>query len=249
MSARPRTLIVLATAILLIVVAVAGFRWLTRTEPIDGEAVAPGSAVILIPGYGGGADSLASLADHLRAAGRYVVIADIGDGHGDLRGYGAQVARTARGLVADGSASVDLVGYSEGGLIARAAVEADPSAFARVATIASPHAGTSIAGLGAILADQSTCPLACQQMAPDSDFLGSLRPPGDPTRWLSVYSAGDDVIRPPESSDLEGATNAELTATCGTSALDHGGVVRSPATWTLVTGFLSTGQLPSCSST
>jgi triacylglycerol lipase len=249
MSVRPRTLAVVLLIIASCVLAVLGYRWLTRPHTVDGQGVPGSGAVILIPGYGGGADALAGLATRLRATGREVVITSLGDEHGDLRGYGAQVAQLAADLRAKGAPSVDLVGYSAGGLIARAAVEADPLAIGRVVTIATPHAGTAIAGLGAMLADASSCPLACRQMAPDSEFLSSLAQPGDPTRWLSAYSATDDVVRPPESSELDGATNVEVTAACATGSLDHGTVVRSPATWTLVAGFLASGQVPVCSST
>ena len=54
----------------LLVVGIVGFRWLTRAETVDGSAPTPATAVVLIPGYGGGADGLAGLADHLRATGR-----------------------------------------------------------------------------------------------------------------------------------------------------------------------------------
>ena len=228
----------------LLAVGIVGFRWLTRPATVDGSAPTPASAAILIPGYGGGDAGLAGLADQLRGTGRQVVIADIGDGRGDLSAYGRQVSQLAAALVADGAPSVDLVGYSAGGLIARAAVEANPAVIGRVATIASPHNGTAIAGLGAMLADESSCPLACRQMAPSSEFIGALRQPGDASRWLSAFTASDEVIRPADSSELDGATNVDVSAACGTGALDHGSIIRSPATWTMVSGFLSSGEIP-----
>lgn len=228
----------------LLVVGMVGFRWLTRAETVDGSAPRPAAVAILIPGYGGGAAGLAGLADYLRATGREVVIADIGDGRGDLSAYGGQVSQLASALVSDGASGVDLVGYSAGGLIARAAVEANPAIIARVATIASPHNGTAIAGLGAMLADETSCPLACRQLAPESEFLGALRQPRDPGRWLSVFTPADEVVRPADSSELGGATNVDVTAACGTGALDHGGIIRSSATWALVSGFLSSGEVP-----
>lgn len=244
MTGRSRPLLGVIAVVAAIVLGIAGFRWLTGAETVDGTASTPGSAAILIPGYGGGSGGLAGLADYLRASGRDVVIADIGDGRGDLNAYGVQVSQVAAGLVADGATSVDLVGYSAGGLIARAALEADPALIGRVATIASPHNGTAIAGLGAMLADESSCPLACRQMAPSSEFLGRLRQPGDASRWLSVFSVDDEVVRPAESSDLDGATNVEVTSTCTTGPLDHGTIARSDATWAVVAGFLATGEPP-----
>lgn len=244
MTTRARSLLIVIAVVGVVVLAVVGFRWLNRADTIDGTATTPASAVILIPGYGGGAGGLTGLADHLRATGREVVVADIGDGRGDLVAYGSRVSQLAAGLTADGAAGVDLVGYSAGGLVARAAVAADPSLISRVATIASPHDGTAIAGLGAMLADESSCPLACRQMAPSSEFLSMLRPPGDPSRWLSVFTIDDEVVRPVESSRLEGATTIEVTSACMTGSLDHGTIVTSDATWALVAGFLATGEAP-----
>jgi pimeloyl-ACP methyl ester carboxylesterase len=244
MTGSSRRLLVAVALLGVLVVVVAGARWLNRPETVDGQGPTPASAVILIPGYGGGADGLSGLAGYLRDSGREVLIADIGDGRGDLRAYGAQVSQLARDLVAGGAPAVDLVGYSAGGLIARAAVEADPTVIARVATVGSPHQGTAIAGLGAMLADASSCPLACRQLAPESEFLETLRQPGDAGRWLSAYSADDEVVRPADSSALDGAANVEVTSACTTGALDHGAIVRSAATWQVVAGFLATGEVP-----
>lgn len=243
MTTRARSLLVVAL-VGIVVLALVGFRWLNRADTIDGTAATPASAAILIPGYGGGTGGLTGLADHLRATGREVVVAEIGDGRGDLREYGERVSMLARDLVANGATAVDLVGYSAGGLVARAAVESDPGVIARVATIASPHNGTAIAGLGAMLADETSCPLACRQLAPESEFLSTLRQPGDPTRWLSAFTPADEVVRPADSSELDGATNVDVTTACDTGALDHGGIVRSSATWAVVSGFLSSGEIP-----
>lgn len=244
MTIGRRGLVTALVVVGLLIAALAGFRWLTRAETVDASAPTPASTVILIPGYGGGAGALTGLADHLRASGREVVIADIGDGHGDLSAYGLQVSQQAAALVAGGAQGVDLVGYSAGGLIARAAVEEDPALIGRVATIASPHHGTAIAGLGAMFAGDSSCPLACRQMAPESEFLAMLHEPGDPRRWLSAFTVADEVVRPADSSELDGATNVEVTATCGTGTLDHGSIVRSPATWAVVSAFLTSGEIP-----
>ena len=134
-----------------------------------------------------------------------------------------------------------------GGLVARAAAADSPRAVRRVATIATPHSGTTLAGLGAFLGNATNCPTACQQMAPGSDFLAALPVASDPGRWLSAWSADDEVVRPAESSELTGATNVEVTGRCGTGPLDHGDVVASAQTWELVAAFLATGRpSPAC---
>lgn len=225
-----------------------GWRWLDRPPTTELAAPDISGTVILIPGYGGGSGGLQGLAGYLQAQGRPVVIADIGDGTGDIVGYGGSVAAMASALIAQGAPSVDLVGYSMGGLVARSAAAANPQAIRRVATIASPHDGTQLAGLGTFLGGGSNCPTACQQMAPGSDFLEALPVASDERRWLSAWSADDDVVRPADASELPGATNVEVMAACGTGSLDHGGVVQAAATWDLVSTFLATGTVaPACS--
>jgi pimeloyl-ACP methyl ester carboxylesterase len=244
---RGRGLLVLIAVLLVAVLGVVVWRWLDRPPTTALAAADVPGTVILIPGYGGGAGGLQGLAGHLQAQGRTVVVADIGDGYGDIVGYGRSVAALATSLINAGAPSVDLVGYSMGGLIARSAAASNPGAVRRVVTVASPHAGTQLAGLGAFLGNSTNCPTACQQMAPGSDFLAALPVASDDTRWLSAWSAGDDVVRPAESSELAGAANVEVTGRCGTGALDHGGVVQSPVTWDLVAGFLDTGTVtPAC---
>lgn len=244
---RIRGAMVLVIVLALAIGAIAVWRWVGRpaTTELSGPDVA--GPVILIPGYGGGTEGLQQLAAILQSQGRSVVIADIGDGHGDITGYGRSVAAIASSLIAEGASSVDLVGYSMGGLVARSAAAANPLAVRRVATIASPHDGTSVAGLGATFGDATTCPTSCQQMAPGSQFLGSLPVADDSTRWLSAWAAGDEVVRPAESSELPGATNVEVSGACGAGPLDHGSIVRSTVTADLVSTFLATGDLsPAC---
>lgn len=240
---------ILAVGVLALVAVLGFVAWRWLDQPSRTELAAPDVAgtVILIPGYGGGAGGLGELAAALQSQGRPVVIADIGDGYGDIGSYGSSVAALASSLVREGAPSVDLVGYSMGGLVARSAAASNPGAVRRVATIGSPHQGTRLAGLGSFIGGDANCPTACQQMAPGSDFLDALPVASDDTRWLSAWSGNDDVVQPADSSALDGATNVEVTQRCGSGPLDHGAVVRAPVTVELVTTFLSTGTLsPAC---
>lgn len=244
---RLRGLVIVLAVVIALILGLVAWRWLNRQPTTELAAPDVAGTVILIPGYGGGAGGLQGLAGYLQAQGRPVVIADIGDGRGDIAGYGRSVAALASSLVAEGAPSVDLVGYSMGGLVARSAAAANPLAVRRVATIASPHDGTQLAGLGSFIGDSSSCPTACQQMAPGSEFLGALPAASDESRWLSAWSADDEVVRPADASTLPGATNVEVMADCGVGSLDHGAVVQSSATWDLVAGFLATGSVtPAC---
>lgn len=238
-----RRILAIVGVLVVALVGVALWRWLSQPDATTLAAPDVAGTVVLIPGYGGGADGLTGLAGHLQAQGRPVIVADIGDGHGDIAGYGRQVASLAAAAIAQGAPSVDLVGYSMGGLIARSAAAQAPQAVRRVVTIASPHDGTSVAGLGAFLGDATTCPLACQQMAPGSDFLDALPVADGEDRWLSAWSSTDEVVRPAESGVLPGAADVEVTSACGTGPLDHGGIVRATATWDLAAAFLSTGRV------
>jgi pimeloyl-ACP methyl ester carboxylesterase len=176
----------------------------------------------------------------LRAAGWTTQTLDIGDGSGDIREYADQLTALAR-QSAQAGGTVILVGYSEGGLIARSAVSRGAAAsVGRVMTIGTPHSGTSIAGLG-VFANSGACDTACAQMAPGSDFLDDLPTAGDAARWLALYSSTDDVVRPADSGSLEGATNARLQDSCATDSADHGQVVRDPFVTSAVVSFAASG--------
>ncbi len=87
------------------------------------RAVAPNlpGPVLLVPGYGGSTSYLSSLAGALRHGGKDVTIVSLpGDGTGDLRAQAQTLGRAATAALArTQAASVDVVGYSAGGVVAR----------------------------------------------------------------------------------------------------------------------------------
>lgn len=223
--ARARALLALAVAaVVAIVVAVVVLRPdPAEVPPVD--AAVPGT-VLLVPGYGGATRSLDALAGALRADGRTaVVVGKLGDGTGDLEDQVGPVDSAAREAITGGAPSVDVVGYSAGGVVVRvwlAGVGADVP-VRRVVTLGAPHAGTELAALAASGAGGS-CPTACQQLAPGSDLLRSLpATPGSPT-WTSLWSDADEVVTPASTSELDGAVGVELQAVCPGDATDHGGL-------------------------
>lgn len=239
-----RGLLAGAVAVLLVVAAVLVLRGRAGPGPLDpSAALVPAGPVLLVPGHGGDTAPLAALAAALGATGRQVELVAIGDGSGDIAAYGRSVADRAAALVAGGAPGVDLVGYSEGGLISRAAVGIDPRHVRRLVTIASPHAGTTIATLGARL-NSGACDTACRQMAEGSDLLASLPPVGDASRTASLFSRTDDVIRPAESAALPGSTQVDLTALCPATRWDHGTAVTDAASVAVVVTYLETGRPP-----
>jgi triacylglycerol lipase len=188
--------------------------------------------VLLIPGYGGSTASLERLAVKLRAATRrdVRVVRAVGDGTGDLTAQARALQTTVRGLIAGGAPSVDVVGYSAGGVVARlwAARFGGAAQARRVVTVGSPHHGTEIAQLAVELAPDK-CPLACQQLAPDSDLLRALPAGAVPgPRWVSLWTTQDDVVTPPSSGTLEGAVDVRLQSVCPGDAVNHSGLPDDP---------------------
>jgi triacylglycerol lipase len=202
----------------------------STTDPVPQTAPGP---VLLVPGYGGNVDSLQPVAAALRSGGRSVVMVEpLGDGTGDLRQQAGHLAEVAERVREDaGAASVDVVGYSAGGVVARLWVREEGGAemARRVLTLGSPHHGTSQAALGAEFA--GGCPAACEQLVPDSDLLRRLNA-GDETPdgplWATVRSTTDQVVTPVDSAALSGALNIVVQEVCPRSAAAHGDLPSDP---------------------
>ena len=208
----------------------------------------PGT-VLLVPGYGGSTSALQVLADRLRDAGRTAVVVRLpDDGTGDLRDAAQVVAEAAESAVAAGAPSVDVVGYSAGGVTVRWWVaEGDGDALARrVVTLGSPHHGTQLAAVGAGLGLPG-CPVACRQLAPGSDLLRTLNradeTPDGPS-WTSVWTDQDDVVTPPDSARLDGATTVVVQRVCPGTAVSHADLPRSPLVTAVVLEALAVAPAP-----
>jgi triacylglycerol lipase len=202
--------------------------------------------VLLVPGYGGGSGALTGLAERIRATGREAtVVALPGDATGDLRAQAVALdAAVARALRA-GAPSVDVVGHSAGGVVARLWVQDHdgPHKARRIVTLGSPHHGARIAGAGAGAAP-GACPTACRQLAPGSRLLADLvTPVPDPPVWLAVWTLDDETVTPPESARLEGAVNVAVQAVCPQARVGHGGLPTHPFVARLVLDALGAGPL------
>ena len=204
--------------------------------------------VLLVPGYGGSTDSLSVLADKLRLLGKDVTIVALpGDGTGDLRAQARVLAREAKAAMQRTNASsVDVVGYSAGGVVARIWLRSDGGASIarRVVTLGSPQHGTELAGLGALF--PSACPTACQQLQPDSSLLASLNR-GDETPAgpdvVSIWSTGDEVVVPPDSASLQGALNMTVQSVCPAAQVSHGDLPSSPIVDAMVAAELTASPI------
>ncbi len=199
-------------------------------QPVPQTAPGP---VLLVPGYGGNINSLQPLAISLRSTGRTAVIVEpLGDGTGDLRQQAEHLAEVAERVRNDaGAVSVDVVGYSAGGVVARLWVrdEGGSGVARRVLTLGSPHHGTTQATLGAEFA--GGCSAACEQLVPDSDLLRRLNA-GDETPagplWATVRSTSDQVVTPVESAALSGGVNIVVQEVCPGSTAAHGELPGNP---------------------
>jgi triacylglycerol lipase len=217
----------------------------------DGRDVAqdrPGT-VLLVAGYGGSTAALATLRQRLRDAGRRVeIVPPVGDNTGDLAAQAEQLAKAAERAVDDGAPSVDVVGYSAGGVVARiwVAEYGGDDVARRVVTLGSPHHGTQVAALGAGLGG---CPEACRALVPDSDVLRDLPETPSGPRWTSIWTADDETVVPPTSARLQGGLTIELQQVCPTARVGHGDLPRDLLATRLVLLALDTPPLTTAPAT
>jgi triacylglycerol lipase len=232
--------VALGVLMALVLVTVLVRRGPGAADPVARDTPGP---VLLVPGYGGSEAALDRLADVLRAAGRDATVVRLpGSGTGPLGDQAKVLGAAADAALAAGAPSVDVVGYSAGGVVARLwAAEGGGAAQARrVVTLGAPQHGTDIAGLAVVLAP-GQCPGACQELAPDSPLLGRLNrgdetPPGP--RWVSIWTADDDVVTPPDSASLDGAVDVVVQDVCPGRRVEHGQLPTDPAVQALVLSVL-----------
>jgi triacylglycerol esterase/lipase EstA (alpha/beta hydrolase family) len=201
-------------------------------EPVGAPAQSKQGPVLLVPGYGGSTASLAVLAGRLRAAGRTTVVVSLpGNGTGDLLAQVDALDSAVRAALAGGAPSVDVVGYSAGGVVARLWVARDAGQHSarRIVTLGSPLHGTQVAAAGSALAP-GECPLACQQLVPGSALLREVDaqplPAGLP--WLSLWTDDDQTVVPPDSARLTGAVDVALQQVCPGVQVSHSQLPTAP---------------------
>ncbi len=251
MSAARRRLFLVIAAVLTgllavgVLLSVTG-RDATQTPAAQVAQDRPGT-VVLVPGYGGSTSSLEVLADRLRGAGRTAVVVSLpGDGTDDLTAYVPVLDAAVKSALRAGAPSVDVVGYSAGGVVARLWLKDGGAADTRrVVTLGSPHHGTRLAGAGAVLAPDR-CPTACRQLVPGSPLLEALNA-GDETPvgplYLSLWTTSDQTVTPPDSARLDGAVNVVLQAVCPEATTSHGDLPRDRQVQAIVLKALGPGPL------
>lgn len=241
MSPARRLLLQAVALVVGLVAAVAVLAQVLKTDPPPVRATdqAVAGPVLLVPGYGGATGAVEVLATALRAQGRQATVVPLpGDGTGDLE---LSVDALAAAVAASGAPTVDVVGYSAGGVVARLWARESPAQARRVVTLGSPHHGTKVAAIGAALAP-GACPTACQQLVPGSPLLDDLNEddetPEGP-QWLSVWTAQDETVTPPDSARLDGAVNVELQDVCPGLQVSHSQLPRDAVVTRIVAAALS----------
>ncbi|MET8850864.1 lipase [Amycolatopsis sp. NPDC004625] len=246
-----RRLMLSSVAAVLAVVVVAGFVVTSGAKAAPETGVPdqdkPGP-VLLVPGYGGGRDALETLAERIRqATGRPAEVLTLaGDGTGDLVEQAGVLAEAVEKAYEQGAPSVDVVGYSAGGVVARLWVSRENGKHQarRVVTLGAPMHGTGLAAAGGALVPGG-CPTACVQLAPGSSLLQELaKQPVPPTLpWLSLWTERDETVTPPESARLDGAVNVSLQQVCPGNTAAHGDLPTDPAVTEIVLQALGTTPL------
>lgn len=194
-----------------------GGPWANQSQP---------GLVLLVPGYGGRKGALDTLAGRLRAAGRQAQVVTLpGDGTGDLTVDAGVLQADIVAAIAVGAPSVDLVGYSAGGVVVRLWLNRYRrlDEVRRIVTLGSPLHGTSLAGLAAFLFAGPDCPIACRQLAPFCELIRGLNTVPIPARlpWLSIWSSNDTTVLPPTSARLTGAVNVAAQQVCPGDMIAH----------------------------
>ena len=257
-SLAPRRRILVAGAALLIV-AGAALAAVAAVDAGTGSSTAAGPSalahappqdrpgpVLLVPGYGGGTRGLSVLASRIRAAGRQATVVPLpGNGTGslvqDASVLNTAVARALRG----GAPSVDVVGYSAGGVttLIWARTDGGIRKARRVITLGSPFHGASIAAAAEGFVP-GACPAACQQLIPGSRLLAGLTagPPAG-LRWLSLWTTDDQTVTPPDSARLAGAVNVPIQSVCPGQQISHSDLPTNPVVTRIVLQAIGAGPI------
>jgi triacylglycerol esterase/lipase EstA (alpha/beta hydrolase family) len=235
--------LIAAAAVVLVVAGFIGIRALVNRIPASTVNQALPGPILLVPGYGGSQTALDQLAVRLRAAGRTATVVTLpGDGTGDLVAEAAALDTAAAQALKDGSPSLDVIGYSAGGVVTRIWVDRFNTArrARRIVTLGSPLHGAQVAGVG-VAVGAGACPTACRQLAPGSDLLNQLNdadlPEGLP--WLSIWTENDETVQPPDSARLGGAVNVPLQSLCPKAQVSHSQLPTDPQVTAMVLNALA----------
>jgi triacylglycerol lipase len=203
--------------------------------------------VLLVPGYGGQTSSLFPLAARIRSTGRQATVISLpGNGTGDLNADAAVLNTAVDQALRAGAPSVDVVGYSAGGVVVLLWARHDDGSgkARRIITLGSPFHGAELAAAGEALVP-GACPTACQQLVPGSPLLDGINGTPVPSRppWLSLWTTDDETVVPPTSANLTGATNVSIQSVCPAEQISHGQLPSNPVVTRIVLQAIGQGPV------
>ncbi len=203
--------------------------------------------VLLVPGYGGSTGSLSVLARRIRATGRVATVLHLpGRGTGSLIADAGVLNAAVNRALGGGAPSVDVIGYSAGGVATLVWARQDGGTHKarRVITLGSPFHGAQLASAATAFVP-GACPVACQQLVPGSSRLTPLDATAVPARprWLSLWTTDDQTVTPPDSARLAGALNVPIQSVCPAVQVSHSQLPTSPAVTAMVLQALGSGPV------
>jgi triacylglycerol lipase len=203
--------------------------------------------VLLVPGYGGNSSDLSVLASRISSTGRTAIVVQLpGRGTGDLTADARVLNHAVIRALRHGAPSVDVIGYSAGGVVALIWARDDGGALKarRVITLGSPFHGTTVAALARDFVPR-LCPMACRQLVPGSGLLARLDAAPRPSRppWLSLWTTDDLVVTPPASARLPGALDVPVQSVCPGRQISHEQLPVDPVVVAIVLRAIGRGPL------
>ncbi|MCU1351462.1 MAG: lipase class 2 [Acidimicrobiales bacterium] len=211
----------------------------------SGGSGSPASAagkdpVIIVAGTFSPAIANEPLAARLRHDGYRTFIFELPTlGTQDIDASARALGRFADGVRAQtGAAKVDLVGHSQGGLVARSYVKrgGGASRVDSLIMLGTPNHGTYVANLAKVLGFGSCAGVvACVQMTTGSSYLAALNA-GDDTiggvRYTTIRTSLDELVRPVDSAKLgDGAVNVLVQSRCWLRVVGHVGLILDGAVY------------------
>lgn len=200
--------------------------------PASGASAATRDPVVLVAGTFSPGFAMEPLATRLRNDGYDVTIFELPTlGTQDINLTSQALATFVDGVrTRKGAAKVDLVGHSQGGIVARDYVKnfGGASKVDSLVTLGAPNQGTSIANLINFFA-QCAGVVACEQMSVGSSFNNNLNA-GDDTigsvRYTTVRTLQDELVRPVDNAKLnDGAVNVLIQSKCWARVVGHVGLI------------------------
>jgi triacylglycerol lipase len=240
---RRRVVVLLPALLVVSALAVSAAVWFRGTQDPPPIAQDRLGAVLLVPGRNADSSSLVDLQRRIFLTGRRAMIVSTGieDG-GDLRAQANEVQRAADRMLEAGAPSVDVVGYSAGGIVTRLwLAQGGADVVRRVVTIGTPNLGATGVQLNNLVTKRY-CETTCAQLSPDSALLKSLPPARGPAPWVNLWTPRDRVVDPP-SAQLPGALNVSLPTVCPQNRAGHISMPTDPLVVGIVLKALETAPL------